>query len=202
MERAFWGGYDPARMTPPHEATLLLAELGRGDKSAADRLMPLVYDELRAMAKGRMKGRGQTPTLEPTALVHEVFLKLIDQAGLGFESRAHFFAVAATAMHQILADSVRKRRAQKRGGDLNRLEMHDDVARIDDTDWDICALEDGLKKLEKIDARLFKVVEMRFFSGMTVDEIAHVLSVSKSTVETDWRVARAFLQRELKREDS
>lgn len=187
-------------MAEQHEATLALIELGRGDGGAADRLLPLVYDELRLMAGGRLGRAGKGGTLEPTALVHDVFLRLIDQTGISFKNRAHFFAVAATAMHQILVDYARRRRAKKRGGGLERLELADDVARMDDTDWNLVALDEALTKLREVDDRLFRVVEMRFFAGMTVDEIAEVLGKSKSTIETDWRVARAFLQRELKRE--
>jgi RNA polymerase sigma-70 factor, ECF subfamily len=187
-------------MAVVHEATLALMDLGRGDRGAVDRLLPLVYDELRKLAAGRAQMKRPGQSIEPTALVHEVFLRLIEQTGAAYENRAHFFAVAATAMHQILTDRARRRRAEKRGGGRARVELHEDVARFDDTDWDLVALDDALERLNKIDPRLFKVVEMRFFAGMTVDEIAQVLQVSKSTVETDWRVARAFLNRELKRE--
>lgn len=186
-------------MAEVHEATLALLEIRRGDPEAADRLLPLVYDELRRVAASRLGSPRAGQSLAPTDLVHEVFLRLIDQTGVTFSDRAHFFAVAATAMRQILADRARSRNAAKRGGGRARVELLDHDAPCEDRVGDLAGVDEALSRLEGIDARLARVVELRFFGGMTVDEVADVLSISKSTVEADWRTARAFLNRELTR---
>lgn len=178
-------------------ATQMLIELGSGDRSAARRLMPIVYDRLRAMAGAYLKGQRSDHTLNPTALVHEAFLKLVDQSRVGGEDRAHFFAVAARAMRLVLADHARRKRSAKRGGAWDRVTLAGAAAGASEPTLDLLALDEALSKLTDLNERHAQMVELRFFSGMSVDEVATVLDISKSTVESDWRVVRAWLSREL-----
>jgi RNA polymerase sigma-70 factor, ECF subfamily len=179
------------------DATLILHQLCDGHASAAERLFPLVYDELRALAGSYFKAQPAAHTLQPTALVHEVFIKLIDQHATRWNDRAHFFAVAATAMRQILIDHARARGAAKRGGGWQRLSI-DHVDRAGEIDHlDVLALDEAMTNLAKVDPRQARVVELRFFGGMSVEETAQVLEVSPRTVELDWRMAKAWLSREL-----
>lgn len=178
---------------------MLLGELGRGDKAAADRLMPLVYAELRGLAGSFFRNQQPNQTLQPTALVHEAFLRLIDQDGVAWKNRAHFMAVASLAMRQILADHARRRSAAKRGGDWGRLSLDQAVAPSDAAEVDIERLDEALSKLEALDERRHRVVLLRFFGGLTVEDAASVMEVSVSTVEADWRAARAWLSVELSR---
>jgi RNA polymerase sigma-70 factor, ECF subfamily len=179
------------------EATQLLHALGSQDPAAAERLFALVYDELRAVAHNYFRHQRLDHTLQPTALVNEAFLKLIDQSDVEWQSRAHFLAVAAKAMRQILIDHARGRGALKRGGDLCRVTMAEGQTPITETDPELLDLEDALQRLAAIDARQSQVVELRFFGGLTVEEVAHVLNISKTTVEAEWRMARAWIRREL-----
>ncbi len=179
------------------EANRALAALGEGDSGAAQRLLPMVYAELRALAGSYFRGQRADHTLQPTALVHEAFVRLIDQSGIQWKSRAHFMAVAATAMRHILTDHARRTNAVKRGGGQHRIELTDGVALAGGTDIDLAALAEALEKLAALDARKHRIVELRFFGGLSVDEAAEVLSVSKSTIESDWRAARAWLGVEL-----
>lgn len=180
------------------EITLVLGDLARGDESAAERLLPLVYAELRALAGSYFRRQGADHTLQPTALVHEAYMKMVDQTNPVLNDRAHFFAVAATAMRQILADHARRRNADKRGGGWRRVSVDSHVTPVTTSaDVDLEKLDEALSKLERLDARKHRVVTFRFFSGMTVEDIAVILGVSKSTVEEDWRFARAWLSREL-----
>jgi RNA polymerase sigma-70 factor, ECF subfamily len=181
----------------PGEATLMLMELNRGESAAAARLMPLVYGELRALASDYFRGQRPDQTLQPTALVHEAYLKLVDQSTVAWKDRAHFFAVAATAMRQVLIDRARRRAAQKRGGKRERLQLEDADTPARAQPIDLVALDDALRQLESLDARMARIVELRFFGGLGVDETARVLGVSTSTVEADWRGARAWLAVEL-----
>lgn len=175
------------------EATKALTDLGRGDASAAQRLLPLVYDELRALAGAHFRRQEADHTLQPTALVHEVFLRLVDQTSVEWNGRPHFLAVAATAMRQILIDHARRRRAAKRGGHLQRVTLAAVGTPTADKEVDLIALDDALAELAALDERKHRVVVMRFFGGLTVEEVAQVLEVSKTTVESDWRSARAWL---------
>lgn len=191
-------------MTPPHEATLLLEQICSGDRHAAEKLLPLIYDQLRGLAGGLFTAQPADHTLQPTALVHEAYLRLVraeDRAAGGeapgaFNSRAHFIAVAATAMRHILTDHARRRNADKRGGGrgMVSLDAAPEVAPADGGAVDTLVLTDALSALARLDERRARVVEMRFFGGLTVDEIAEVLGVSKTTVESDWRSARAWLK--------
>jgi RNA polymerase sigma-70 factor, ECF subfamily len=186
-----------------HHTARLLTNLGEGDSSAASELFPLVYQELRALAGSYLRRQRSDHTLQPTALVHEVYMKMVDQTGSSgarFNNRAHFMAVAAKAMRHILINHAEKRNAAKRGGGERagrRLSIDADVAIQPDQDVDLLALDEALQRLSAMDDRKSRVVEARFFGGLTVDEIAVVLGVSKTTVEGDWRLARAWLSKEL-----
>lgn len=187
---------------PMHsEATRVLAELREGDASAAERLLPLVYDQLRAVAGSYFRRQSADHTLQPTALVHEAFVRLIDQADAAWTDRAHFFAVAATAMRQILTDHARRRRSLKRGGDRARLTLDAAVEPVTHREIDLIALDEALTRLAALDERKHRVVELRYFGGLTVEEVARVINVSKTTVENEWRAARAWLNVELSKGD-
>jgi RNA polymerase sigma-70 factor (ECF subfamily) len=184
-------------MSSPHEATRLLQALDQRDPDAADRLFPIVYDELRALARHCFQYQRPDHTLQPTALVNEAFLKLVDQSSVAWRSRAHFLAVAARAMRQILIDHARQRGRAKRGGEFCRVTMDQAVTPITDQDPELLDLDEALQRLARMDPRQSRIVELRFFGGMTVEEVAHVLDVSKTTVEAEWRMARAWLRKEL-----
>ncbi|MCI0364714.1 MAG: sigma-70 family RNA polymerase sigma factor, partial [Phycisphaerales bacterium] len=180
-----------------HEATLVLAELGQGDESAAGRLLPLVYAELRALAGSHFRHQRADHTLQPTALVHEAFVRLIDQTNAQWNDRAHFFAVAATAMRQILTDHARRFNAEKRGGEWRKVSLDDAAAAPQrsnsNIEIDIVALDQALNQLQVLDPRKHQIVELRFFGGLSVEDVASLIGVSKTTVESDWRAARAWL---------
>jgi RNA polymerase sigma factor (TIGR02999 family) len=180
-------------MTDPTQpdATEVLAAIRAGDADAPAHLMDLVYEQLRSMAAGYLRNQPTPQTLEPTALVHEVFLKMVNQTAAGFNDRAHFFAVCAVAMRGILADHARKRLAAKRGGGWERVALSDVAAPGDDVD--LLALDEALTELDRLNARQARVVEYRYFGGMTIPEVAEALGVAKSTVDEDWRMARAWL---------
>jgi RNA polymerase sigma-70 factor, ECF subfamily len=182
----------------PH-ATQVLTELSNGDESAAQRLLPLVYEELRALAGSHFRRQRPDHTLQPTALVHEAFVRLIDQTNARWNDRAHFFAVAATAMRQILTDHARRRNAEKRGGEWDRVCLDEVVEKPQTTqEFDIVALDSVLTQLQALDERKHRVVELRYFGGLNLDEVASVMGVSKATVEREWRAARAWLSKELR----
>lgn len=184
-------------MATSENATQLLHALDPSDPSTADRLFAIVYDELRALAGSCFRQQRLDHTLQPTALVNEAFLKLVDQTRVQWQSRAHFLAVAARAMRQVLIDHARGKARVKRGGDVCRVTMNEAVTPITDTDPELIDLDEALHKLAAMDERQSRIVELRFFGGMTVDEVAHVVGVSKTTVESEWRMARAWLRREL-----
>lgn len=182
------------------EITRILGELHRGDAEAADRLLPLVYDELRALAGSFFARQQPGHTLQPTALVHEAYLRLAGSEGAEWESRAHFMAVAARAMRQILINHARDKGAAKRGGGLERVTLEQAVTpRIgDDREIDLLELDLALSKLAELDERQARIVELRFFGGLTIAESAHVLGVGTTTVEDDWRLAKAWLAHQLR----
>ncbi|HTA43244.1 MAG TPA: sigma-70 family RNA polymerase sigma factor [Bryobacteraceae bacterium] len=184
--------------TPEPEAgqvTQLLIAWSGGDRSALDQLMPLVYRELRRLAAAFIRRERTGHTLQPTALVHEAYLRLVKQSAVESRSRAKFFAVAANLMRQILINHARRNRAGKRGG--GRKEQLQDSSAIAQPEVDLLALNEALEKLAKVDPRKSHIVELRFFGGLTEDQIAEVLDVSPITVKRDWRVARAVLQSHL-----
>jgi RNA polymerase sigma-70 factor, ECF subfamily len=179
--------------------TQVLAEVAAGSDSAAARLLPLVYDELRALARNHFRRQRSDHTLEPTALVHEAFLRLVGGEAGKLRDRAHFFAVAATAMRQILIDHARRRQAAKRGGELQRVALDAAAPPADDAALsvggvDVLTLEDALQKLAERDPRKARVVELRVYGGLTCEQAAEVLGVSPKTVEGDWYMARAWLR--------
>jgi RNA polymerase sigma factor (TIGR02999 family) len=185
------------------EITRLLKAWGRGDSAAFDRLTPLVYEQLHRMARSYMRNESPGHTLQATALVNEAYLRLVDTRGLDWKDRAHFFAVCARVMRRILVDAARSRAAIKRGGQAARAE-HSTAVNLDDLpasgtviSAQICALDEQLNMLAQIDPRRAQVIELRFFGGLTVEETAQVLQVSSQTVMRDWRLARAWLAREL-----
>lgn len=177
--------------------TRLLHAVGNGDEEAFDELMPLVYDELRQLAKYHLRREHSAQAPQTTELVHELYLKLVDQAQIDWNGRAHFFTLAARAMRQILVDHARKRNAKKRGGDWDRTTLSDKPLATDPNWAELLALDDALDRLDAVDTRMRTVVECRFFGGMTEKEIAEVLDVSARTVQRDWVKARAWLYKEL-----
>jgi len=179
--------------------TRILAELAGGNKDPAvrDRLYRAAYAELRRLAGGLMRRERANHTLSPTALVHEAYLKLVDQSEAGWESRAHFLGIAARAMRQILVDHARRRAARKRGGRYDRVTLEENLIGRDERPLDILILDAALEKLAAQDARAERVVELRIFTGLTNRECALVLGVSLRTVEADWKLARMWLGREL-----
>jgi len=188
-----------------NEVTVLLRAWGAGDAEALDRLIPYIYDDLRRAARRYMRNERAGNTLESKALVHEAFLRLVDFHGADWKDRAHFFAVASQIMRRILVDSARARLSARRGGHLQR-EDHSDAPDLDQLpdlsshrDGELVAIHEALHDLAVIDARKARVIELRFFGGMSVDETAVVLTVSPQTVMRDWKLAKAWLTRELKK---
>jgi RNA polymerase sigma factor (TIGR02999 family) len=183
--------------TEPGDVTRLLHSWSGGDKKALEELVPFVYRELRALAAAYIRRERRDHTLQPTALVHEAYLKLVNQTQVESPSRAQFFGIAANLMRQILVNHARDHRAAKRGGG-NKVALEEGVAGVvPERGVDLVALDEALDKLAEIDPRQSRIVELRFFGGLTEDEIAEVLGVSAITVKRDWRIARAFLHRRL-----
>jgi RNA polymerase sigma-70 factor (ECF subfamily) len=183
------------------DVTQVLEQLRGGDKRAADKLLPLVYDEFRALARHYLAQERHNHTLQPTALVHEAYMKLVDQTRVDWQGKSHFFAVAAQAMRRILVDHARAHQRDKRGGGRARVVLDEAVALSPQKDEDVLALDEALERLGALDPRQAKVVELRFFGGLSVDEVAEALGVSKRTVEGDWTFARAWLSRELRNDN-
>ncbi len=183
------------------EITKILGDLRRGNSDAMDLLFSAVYDELHRIAHRRLNRLRPGSTLNTTALVHEAYLKLVDHTDISWQDRAHFFAVSATAMRQILVDFARKRLAQKRGSGEQTIVLDDLQLATGERATELVALDAALSELAVLDERLSKIVELRFFGGLSVEETAGVLSLSARTVKRDWRKARAFLYRALNRSD-
>jgi RNA polymerase sigma factor (TIGR02999 family) len=189
------------------DITGLLKAWRRGDEQALEQLMPLVYAQLRAQARRYMRNEPAGATLQSTALVHEVYLRLINARDVDWHDRVHFFALSAQLMRRILVDAARARAAAKRGGGAERAQ-HSSAVDLDqfpsaesNAAISLCALDDALESLARIDSRRAKVIELRFFGGLSVEETADVLQVSPQTVMRDWRLARAWLSRELRADD-
>ena len=183
------------------DITQLLLELREGRRGAENSLLPAVYEHLREMAHYRLSMGRPGQTLNTTALVHEAYLKLFDQTRLSVSDRKHFFSVAAMAMRQIVVDHARRKQALKRGGDYRRVDLEPGELSIDDRGLEILSLDESLRRLSALDERLGRVVELRFFGGLSVEETAEVLDVDPRTVKRDWRKARALLYRDLSAED-
>ncbi len=183
----------------PHDITQLLNEWGHGDRVALERLMPLVYTELRKMARRHMQQQRPGHTLQTTALIHEAYLRLVCDSDKRWESRTHFFGVAAKAMRCVLVDYARARRSAKRGGGAVPVTLNDGICNSSERMAGLIALDDALNDLAELNPRHCQVVELRFFGGFSVEETAAVLKVSPETVMRDWRAAKAHLERELNR---
>ena len=190
-------------MTAPSSQgiTQLLLAWSDGDQAALEKLTPLVYAELHRLAKGFMFGERPGHTLQTTALINEAYLRLIDWKNVRWQSRAHFFGVAAQVMRRILVDFARSRNYARRGGGTQRVSLDEAITIHEDRSAELIALDDALKSLAEIDPRKSQVVELRFFGGLSAEEIAGVLKVSLRTVEREWSLARAWLYRELRGKD-
>jgi len=186
--------------TSPHKVTELLLDWSKGNQAALDRLMPLVDRELHRLAHHYMRRENAGHTLQTTALVNEAYLRLVDQKRMHWKNRAHFFALSAQLMRRILVDHARKRKYAKRGGDAQRISFDEVMAVSSERGADLIALDDALEKLAVIDLRKSRVVELRFFGGLSVEETAEALSVSPLTVKRDWKMAKAWLYNSLSNE--
>ena len=180
-----------------HDVTGLLLSWRQGDAEALDRLVPLVYDELRRVARRHLRREQPGHALQATALVHEVYLRLVDVDRLTLKNRTHFFAVAAKLMRQILVDHARRQRADKRGGGVTMLSLDEVSPAAQAPSVDVLALDEALDALSSIDDRQCRVVELRFFAGLNIDEAADALEISPATVEREWALAKAWLFRRL-----
>jgi RNA polymerase sigma factor (TIGR02999 family) len=186
-------------VAPAHgDVTALLRDWSGGDPRALERLMPLVYGELRKLAASYLRRERSDHTLQPTALVHEAYLRLVDQRGVDWHNRAHFFGIAARMMRRILVDHARRRQAAKRDGAAYRISGSGDLVEAGH-DPDLLALNSALDGLEALDPRQARIIELRFFGGLTVEETAEVVGISTATVKREWQTARAWLARELRR---
>ena len=180
------------------EITQLLASLSAGNRQTLDDLMPIAYDRLRAMARRQLSRERSDHTLTPTALVNEMYLKLVTIDGVQWRDRAHFFAVCARAMRRILVNYAERRNAEKRGGGLRQIELHDAMAPATTRSDEFLALDEALDRLEGLNERRCRIVEYRFFAGMDIGETGRALKVSPATVKREWSMARAWLHRELR----
>lgn len=180
-----------------HDITQILQQWSDGDANAVERLFPFVYEELRRLARNYLAKERGDHTLQPTALVHEAYLRLIDQNRTTWQNRVHFYAVAANMMRRILVNHARDRATQKRGGDFQIVSFDETKNTTNETTLDVVKLDEALQNLEKFDARKSRVVEMRFFGGLSEKEISTILDVSEKTVRRDWQMAKMWLRREL-----
>jgi len=178
--------------------TQLLIAWGDGEREALDQLVPLVYDDLRRLAAGYMGRETPGHALQPTALVHEAYVRLIDQRRVQWRNRAHFFGVAANMMRRILVDDARKRRAGKRGGAAERITLTgDDIAAPEQHDIDVLALHEALERLASFDPQQERIVELRYFGGLTIEETAEVIGMSPATIVREWTIAKAWLRADM-----
>lgn len=184
-------------MSDSRDVTVLLKEMSDGDKNAPEQILPLVYDELRKLAHAYLKNERQDHTLQATALVHEAYIRLIDWKTVSWQNRAHFFSVAANVMRNILVDHARAKNSSKRDG--QKIALDDAISLSREKDLDLLRLEESLKILEEMDERQAKIVELRFFGGLSIEETAYILDISPSTVKREWIMAKAWFQRELTR---
>lgn len=180
------------------EITQLLAKWSEGDQGARDELIPLVYDELRQLARSYLRRQAHSIVLQPTALVHEAYMRLADKPDLSFKSRAHFFGLAAKLIHDLLVDYVRQQRAVKRGGEQQQVSLTYADQPGKELEINLLALDEALQHLAAMNPQHAQIVELRFFGGLTIEETAEALGISHATVERDWSLARAWLYCELK----
>jgi RNA polymerase sigma-70 factor, ECF subfamily len=182
---------------PPHDVSQLLLAWGDGDRRALEELMPLVYDELRRLARRYMGRERRGHTLQTSALVNEAYLRLVDQCEVRWQSRAHFFGIAAQMMRRILVDHARRRGYEKRGGGALQVSLDEAMIVSQERAAEVVALDEALRALAEIDGRKSQVVELRFFGGLSIEEAAEVLQVSPGTVMREWTLAKAWLKREM-----
>lgn len=185
-----------------HEVTQILQDWSGGDAEAAERLMPLVYDEMRRLARSLLARERGGHTLQPTALVNEAYLRLVDQRSVSWQNRAHFYGIAASMMRRVLIDHARAHAAEKRGGSAVRLSLEDVHVPLEERAASFVAMDEALERLSQFNERGRRIIEMRFFGGLTDEEIAQVLGVSTRTVLRDWKTARLWLYRELSQNPS
>lgn len=188
--------------TPSQNITKLLVDWRNGDQEALDQLMPLVYEELRRMANHYMRNERKGHTLQTSALVNEAYLRLVDHENIDWQNRSHFFGLAAQAMRRILVDHARSRNYQKRGGNAERVSLDEAANFAEERATELIALDEALQELAKLDPRKSRIVEMRYFGGLTGEETAEALGISTATVARDWETAKAWLLRELSRTES
>lgn len=186
-------------MNETQQITQMLRDWSGGNREALEGLMPLVYDELHRQAAKFLRRERTDHTLQATALINETYLKLIDQRNVDWESRTHFFAIASSLMRRILVDYARSKNREKRGGGAIKLTLNEDALVSKERSIDLMALDEALKRLEKRDEQQARIVELRYFSGLTLEETAEALRVSRTTVANDWAMAKAWLHRELTR---
>ena len=190
----------PTPSPPPQEVTQLLVDWGNGNQAALDRLMPLVYTELRQLARRYMRRERLGHTMQTTALIHEAYLRLVDQNPVRWENQAHFFGIAARLMRQILIEHARSHSRAKRGGGAGTISLDEAALVLQARAAELLALDDALERLAAIDPRKSRVVELRFFGGLSAEETARVLNIAPNTVLRDWRLAKAWLHREITHE--
>ena len=183
------------------EITQLLIKLSNGQRAVVDDLLPLIYDELRSLAANYLRRERVSHTLQPTALVHEAYLKLVDVNQVTWQNRAHFFGVAANLMRRILIDYARQHKADKRGGEFQKLALDENIDKAQEQSAELVALDDALETLTKIDPVKARIVELRYFGGLTVEETAEVMGISTITVKRHWRMAKAWLYGQLSNTD-
>jgi RNA polymerase sigma-70 factor, ECF subfamily len=190
----------PIPSLPPQEVTQLLVDWGNGNQAALDRLMPVVYTELRQLAHRYMRRERPGHTMQTTALIHEAYLRLVDQNQVRWQHQAHFFGIAARLMRQILIEHARSHTRAKRGGGVGTISLDEAAIVSQARATELLALDDALERLATIDPRKSQVVELRFFGGLSVEEAAQVLNIAPNTVLRDWRMAKAWLRREINHE--
>lgn len=179
--------------------TELLIELSNGDRKAVDLLLPVIYDELRKLAANYLRRERPDHTLQPTALVHEAYLRLVDQTRVNWQNRAHFFGVAAHIMRRLLVDHARKHNAEKRGQDFEKISLDENIDRATERSTELIALDDALQALAAFDEQKARVVELRYFGGLSIEETAGVMGVAPTTINRHWRFAKAWLHGEMQR---
>ena len=185
-------------MAKTQDVTQMLKAISAGEISAPDRLLPVVYDELRRLAHGYMQNERSDHTLQATALVHEAYIQLVDWKNVSWQNRAHFFAAAAQMMRKILVDHAREKNALKRGGGLRTIALDDAISFPNHNNVDLISLDDAMTELNSFDPQQAKIVELRFFGGLTIEETAHAMDISDSTVKRDWQIAKAWLYNRMK----
>lgn len=186
-------------MATDGEVTQLLIDWSNGDREALDQMMPLVYSELRRMAASYLSRERPNHTLQPTALVNESYLRLVDQQKVNWQNRAQFFGIAAQMMRRILINHANERVAAKRGGGAIKASLSEAESEMEITDASLLALDEALKRLSELDSRKSRIIELKFFGGLTIEDIAEVTGLSHATIEREWTLARAWLHREMRR---